>query len=390
MNRIPILIALLFCLQAQAQMAAPTSAAPTSPALTSAAPAPTPTSPAPATRFTEKIFTHTDKDLYLAGEIAWFKIYTLDASTLHPLSISKVAYVEVLSKERPVLQAKIALDEGLGSGSFQLPFSIPSGNYTLRVYTSWMKNAGPENFFEKNLTILNTLRDPGYLDSLIRQGSPYSTQSAGTPPTTIPLQLSSDKEAYNPREKITLSIEGPSGNTFLSMAVVLQDSLQSTNTNTIFQNTPNTPNTVATIPPDYAGLLLPGRITDKTTGLPVANVPAWLSAPGSPFHLAYAVSNNEGNIWWDLGTLYGEHELVVQTAANPNQTTNPNQTPTPPTQTTNPNLPPQPTDTRYRIDILSPFYNPKIRQPIPPLQLPAGTSQQLLWHSIAAQTQNTW
>src|SRR5258708_34325335 len=42
-----------------------------------------------------------------------------------------------------------------------------------------MKNTGPGCFFEKNLTILNTLRDPGLLDSLFRapaQSSPYDIQ----------------------------------------------------------------------------------------------------------------------------------------------------------------------------------------------------------------------
>ena len=373
MNRIIILTALLFCLKAQAQMTALASAS---------------TGP----RFSEKIFTHTDKDLYFAGEIAWFKIYALDASTLHPLSISKVAYVEIISKERPILQAKIALDEGLGSGSFQLPFSIPSGNYILRVYTSWMKNAGPETFFEKELTILNTLRDPGYLDSLIRQGTPYlSPTQTNILPSNTPLQLNSDKETYSPREKITLSLDGPPGNTFLSMSVVLQDSLQSTSPDNIITGlsqspapsgtSANTPSgTPATIPPDYAGLLLPGRITDKLTGLPAANVPAWLCAPGNPFHLAYAVSNSEGNLSWDLGDLYGEHELVVQTAGTPGQTAQGPSQPAPDASAGN----------RYRIDILSPFYNPGLSQSPAALQLRAGTSQQLLWHSIAAQTQNAW
>ena len=64
----------------------------------------------------EKIFTHTDKETYLAGELIWFKLYCIDAATHKPIDISKVAYVEVLDKEHtPVLQAKIALKNGSGS-----------------------------------------------------------------------------------------------------------------------------------------------------------------------------------------------------------------------------------------------------------------------------------
>ena len=65
----------------------------------------------------EKIFLHTDKEFYLAGEICWFKIYDVDASFHMPLGISKVAYVEVIDKNNmPRLQAKISLNEGFGNG----------------------------------------------------------------------------------------------------------------------------------------------------------------------------------------------------------------------------------------------------------------------------------
>jgi len=104
----------------------------------------------------EKIFVHTDKSLYVAGEIIWFKLYDVDASDHKPLQLSKVAYVEILdSNNKHSLQAKIALHNAEGNGSFYLPLSLSSGNYKLRVYTNWMKNFGAAYFFEKNITIIN-------------------------------------------------------------------------------------------------------------------------------------------------------------------------------------------------------------------------------------------
>jgi hypothetical protein len=104
----------------------------------------------------EKIFVHTDKNFYVAGEIAWFKLYDVDASGHMPLELSKVAYVEIAdSANKQVLQAKIALNNAEGNGSFYLPLSLNSGNYKLRAYTNWMKNSGAEYFFEKNITIIN-------------------------------------------------------------------------------------------------------------------------------------------------------------------------------------------------------------------------------------------
>ena len=65
----------------------------------------------------EKMFVHTDKECYLAGEICWFKIYVVDAGLHCPLDLSKVAYLEWLDKDnKPVLQAKVSLSKGHGDG----------------------------------------------------------------------------------------------------------------------------------------------------------------------------------------------------------------------------------------------------------------------------------
>ncbi|HEY4205581.1 MAG TPA: hypothetical protein VGM31_02170 [Puia sp.] len=110
-----------------------------------------------AQRLQEKLYVHTDKAFYLAGEICWFKLYYVDASTHRPLDLSKIAYLEWLDKEnKPVLQAKVGLSKGHGDGSMYLPLTLNSGNYKLRAYTNWMKNADAELFFEKTITVVNT------------------------------------------------------------------------------------------------------------------------------------------------------------------------------------------------------------------------------------------
>jgi len=107
-------------------------------------------------RLQEKVFVHTDKEFYLAGEICWYKLYVVDASFHQPLDLSKVAYLEWLDKDnKPVMQAKIGLSKGHGDGSLYLPLTLRSGNYKLRAYTNWMKNYGVDWFFEKELTIVN-------------------------------------------------------------------------------------------------------------------------------------------------------------------------------------------------------------------------------------------
>ena len=111
--------------------------------------------------FQEKVFVHTNKTFYLAGEIAWFKVYLADGYLHQPSNTSRVVCVEIISKDqRPVLQARVALEDGSGNGSFLIPSSLPSGYYRLRAYTNWMKNFSPDFYYEQTITIVNTLKTP--------------------------------------------------------------------------------------------------------------------------------------------------------------------------------------------------------------------------------------
>jgi hypothetical protein len=107
----------------------------------------------------EKIYVHTDKTFYLAGETVWFKIYAVDASFHKPVSTSSITYVEILNKDlKPVVQSKIPMTNGNGAGSIILPGFLATGNYTIRAYTNWMKNFLPDFYYEHTLHIVNTLK----------------------------------------------------------------------------------------------------------------------------------------------------------------------------------------------------------------------------------------
>jgi hypothetical protein len=107
----------------------------------------------------EKIFVHTDKTFYLAGETVWFKIYAVDASFHKPVTTSSITYIEILNKDlKPVVQSKISLLNGSGAGSVILPGFLATGNYILRAYTNWMKNFSPDFYYEHTLHIVNTLK----------------------------------------------------------------------------------------------------------------------------------------------------------------------------------------------------------------------------------------
>lgn len=109
----------------------------------------------------EKLFVHTDKELYIAGEIMWFRIYYVNGTTHELLQLSKIAYVDILNENnKVVLEGKISLEEDKSGGSFYLPVNLGTGNYTLRAYTGWMKNFDQNYFFQKKVVIINTLKAP--------------------------------------------------------------------------------------------------------------------------------------------------------------------------------------------------------------------------------------
>ena len=98
----------------------------------------------------------TDKDCYLTGERLHIRIDITDASQ-QPLSLSKVAYVELSDAHRICAQGMVQLTDGMGWADIALPASMHSGNYLLSVYTRAMRNQGQDTFFRKLVSIVNTL-----------------------------------------------------------------------------------------------------------------------------------------------------------------------------------------------------------------------------------------
>ncbi|MBW4891903.1 hypothetical protein KXQ82_19420 [Mucilaginibacter sp. HMF5004] len=107
--------------------------------------------------FFEKVYLHTDRDLYTQGDTVWFKAYLVNAQNNQPIGISGNLYVELIALDSAKLinRQVIRMDYGTGNGDVQLPDSIPSGKYMLRAYTNWMRNFGDNFIFEKNISILN-------------------------------------------------------------------------------------------------------------------------------------------------------------------------------------------------------------------------------------------
>ena len=104
--------------------------------------------------FFEKIYLHTDRAAYAAGDTIWYKAYLADAQTAKLRPGNSVLYVELLSQTDSLLTRQIIkLSQGTGYGDMLIPDSVAAGNYRIRAYTNWMRNFGAAFVFEKQLFI---------------------------------------------------------------------------------------------------------------------------------------------------------------------------------------------------------------------------------------------
>jgi len=104
----------------------------------------------------EKIYVHTDKPYYVAGEKIWFRAYLADAVMHIPTSVSRYVYVELINPlDSVVTRVKIRETEEAYHGHLTVPADAPQGDYTLRAYTAFMLNQDEHDFFTKTIHIGN-------------------------------------------------------------------------------------------------------------------------------------------------------------------------------------------------------------------------------------------
>jgi len=179
-------------------------------------------------RVTERVFVHTDKNSYIAGEDILLKFYVVDGY-FHPSVLSKVGYVEISDTNRPHMQLMLALENGRGAGVISIPRDIPTGIYQLSAYTRYMRNEGKNVFFRKQIAIVNPAQQ--FLDAerfelvdefrIEERGTAHSTRNQ-----PINLRVQTDRNEYGNREKVLLSIDNiPENTANLVVSVSRNDSI---------------------------------------------------------------------------------------------------------------------------------------------------------------------
>ncbi|MES2829248.1 MAG: TonB-dependent receptor [Bacteroidota bacterium] len=138
----------------------------------------------------EKVYLHTDKPYYVVGDTIWFKAYVTIGSKHQLSAMSGALYVDLIKESDSLVTAlKLPVTAGRAKGNFILAdSSFKEGNYRIRAYTQWMRNAGSSYFYDKVFSVGNSVTNPVFA----KIDYEYSKEGAKTAITAV-LTYTNDK-----------------------------------------------------------------------------------------------------------------------------------------------------------------------------------------------------
>jgi len=155
----------------------------------------------------ERVEVFTDRSIYAVNEFINFRADLVVVGLPESRHWSSILYVELVSNTGTSLtRAKFDLSDQVCYGMLPIPASTLTGNYLLKCYTRWMRNAGPGNFSYTPLKIINPYRsEVANQTSGGETGLHYSRRDyiTGLLECTIP------ETSYKRGEEIRLELSGP-------------------------------------------------------------------------------------------------------------------------------------------------------------------------------------
>ena len=117
----------------------------------------------------EKVYVHTDKNIYAAGEHIWLSVYLVDGISHRPGTLSNLVRVQLQDAQNKVIvEQKLYSENGYMAGDFFIPDSALPGTYQILAFTNYQRNSGDEVLFRKPVRILPGLKD---IRELARSGN---------------------------------------------------------------------------------------------------------------------------------------------------------------------------------------------------------------------------
>lgn len=310
----------------------------------------------------ERIYVQTDKNTYLTGETVFVKLITTDQAGI-PSALSKVAYIELLGEEEVKAQTKVAINNSAGSACLGTPIDLPTGVYRLVGYTQFMRNEGNEIFFEKKIVIINTLQN------IETSNDSLNYKSRENNPRKIShISMSSDKTVYSVREKGNVVLKNiPQDLLTLSISITGNDILSGNNSTIVDWKNDLTKKT--TLPfsnlflPEYEGHILRGNLLENPNNNQSTNeeiITPFLSFVDDEVRVFRGSLNEKKEVYYVTKRANNFHQAVTTVFT-------------------------EPANTKYRIDLLSPFSEHVFRK-LPKVNIYESWLDELQKRNVALQS----
>jgi hypothetical protein len=276
----------------------------------------------------EIAYVHTDRDLYVAGENMFFKLYITADETLKTGRISSVGYIVLRSEKKNILTLILKMKSGSSFGCVYLPDTLKSGMYELLAFTNYMKNYDENTFFRKQLLIVNRfdkMLDNLYLkDSASMNTKPQLNKESRTHNATSVLKLILEKDSFKTREKIRLGILWNS-NTLKTGLINASVSVKAVNPFTnvsieyiaVFNDTMKAGEEISVSRnhdfffAEEKGIFLSGRIRSGDDK-PAKDECMFISTIDTASNMQYSFSNDSGNFQFLLDNYYLGKNIVLR------------------------------------------------------------------------------
>ena len=262
----------------------------------------------------ERIYVSTDREVYIAGDVVWCSLFCVDPQG-RLSSQSAVSYLELISTEGTVAEAKVGLLAGRGAGSFRIPVTVPTGVYRLVSYTAVNTNeeGTPWIAGSRILTIFNTLSAARVKDGveILDEGS-YSRLQRTSSPTCGSVEFSSSARVRKGSDVgVFIRNNGPVAE--MSFSVYHEDDIiPAAQDNSVggflasLSSSAN-PDFIGDRPLEYDGEIITAHVKGRMTG----NSLTTLSSAGAPSNLYVGLTDN-GRVSFMTNNIYGERDIVCE------------------------------------------------------------------------------
>lgn len=283
----------------------------------------------------EHVIIWTDRDVFIAGEHLFYTFNLVSSDHPHMPS-SRLGYLAIRGPYGLVDQMKIRLSaHGNSHGSIYLSDTLSTGLYEITGFTNWMRNAGEEQYFRKQIVVANrfdkeiprlfpdnaigtdhdrepTLADashPGYITTAAvahtEEDNPLNLPHGPLTGKRQKASLTINMKAF-PEKIISMQVALVPAGSLQELPMVKSDTPENKPGSLFFHRETTKP-------------IISARLTDKNMNTPAQGVRVILNVTDTITNLLYAETAHDGMVHFLLDNYYHNRELIFSLANKEDQ-----------------------------------------------------------------------